>query len=173
MIRVLRLAQDDHLVWQRGLLLDEVNLKLSKLRLSSDARFAEALRPEHTGLKCKHAFAAVRAHASHQVMTVHSSPLYGLHYCQHAMQMQRHALQVREVLSGRRSQRVVDSDVLADAAVLEAHKRMSSSREAAAGVGSSGNAGGLAPGQRAIEGDCPICYDELHSSAAQQVRMSV
>ena len=76
--------------------------------------------------------------------------------------------QVDLVLSGQRSKRLIDNDVVADAAVLEAHKRMCSASHNA-GVGSSAS-GGLAPGQREIAGDCPICYDELQASAAQQVR---
>ena len=77
---------------------------------------------------------------------------------------------MNDVLSGERSQRAVDTDVMADAAVLEAHRRLCGRDEEAVGVGSSQPTGALAPGQREIQGDCPICYDELQASAAQQVR---
>ena len=73
-------------------------------------------------------------------------------------------VQVNDILSGQRSTRTVDSDVIADAAVLEAHRRLCGASTAAVATS---DASGLAPGQRAIEGDCPICYDDF--TAAQKV----
>jgi hypothetical protein len=61
-----------------------------------------------------------------------------------------------KVLSGSRSTRAEDS-VMANPAVRMAYKRMSglSGAEAAAEAASADGGG------RPIEGDCPICYDDL------------
>lgn len=66
-------------------------------------------------------------------------------------------LQVEEVLSGAHSQGV-DAGVIAEEGVLRAY--MAASGQAAADGGAAA-AGSSVDARKPVEGDCPICFNEL------------
>lgn len=72
-------------------------------------------------------------------------------------------MQAEQVLGGTRSSRA-DAGVLADQSVISHYKRLTGKDNASTSAAAVGP-DGLASKQRAIEGECAICYDTLAVSS--------
>jgi hypothetical protein len=159
MLRVLRLRQDDPLVWQKALLsseAEEVGIEGLRhpLQLSSQERacmhacmLGWLVRPAaHRSFSRTRMSVRLDRPSTFKAQHVHA------HFMGHAIT--RHA----QVLSGARSTRS-EEGVMANSAVCAAYRRMS-------GAGDDAAQGPVPETGRPVEGDCPVCYDGMQPGGA-------